>query len=183
MGKIYERITEELSEWIKQQRMFFVATAPLSENGHVNCSPKGSDSLRIIDEHTIAYQDLTGSGIETIAHIRENRRIVIMFCAFDGPPKIVRLHGDGEVITPDQSVFQVLEKSFPKNLGTRAFIRINLTRISDSCGYAVPEFTFAKQREALDKWADVKSPEGLMTYRQEKNQMSIDGLPGLPGLG
>src|SRR5215203_4758410 len=100
MGKVFEGITPDLKKWIEKQKMFFVATAPLSAEGHINCSPKGLDSFRILDERTVAYQDLTGSGIETIAHIRENKRIVIMFCAFNGPPKIVRLHGNGEAIKP-----------------------------------------------------------------------------------
>src|SRR5215217_3524037 len=133
MGKIFEGITPELAKWIKKQKMFFVATAPLSANGHINCSPKGLDSFRIINSDTVAYQDLTGSGIETIAHIQENKRIVLMFCAFNGPPKIVRLHGVCEAIMPGHADFENLNAEFPKRRSTRAYIRIQLNRISDSC--------------------------------------------------
>lgn len=179
MGKTYPHISTELQQWIAHQKLFFVSTAPLSADGLVNCSPKGLDSFRILDAHTVAYQDLTGSGVETIAHLRENGRIVIMFCAFDGPPKIVRLHGTGEVITPGHGDFEKLSSLFPQHLGTRAYIRINVTRISDSCGYAVPLYEFKKDRDVLDKWAANKGKEGLIEYRATKNTQSIDGLEGL----
>ena len=179
MGKVFDTITPELQKWIEKQKMFFVATAPLSANGHINCSPKGLDSFRIIDAHTVAYQDLTGSGIETIAHIQENKRIVLMFCAFNGPPKIVRLHGEGEAITPGHKGFEFLSSQFPYRRGTRAYIRIQLNRISDSCGYAVPLYEFVKDRDVLDKWAEAKNDEGLEEYRAAKNAVSIDGIKGL----
>src|SRR3990172_5766352 len=124
MSNATERIDERLAAWLKQQRVFFVATAPLAQNGHVNCSPKGGDAFRILDPLTVAYQDLTGSGAETIAHLRENGRIVIMFCAFDGPPRIVRLHGRGEALTPSHPDFAALAARFPRHIGTRALIRI-----------------------------------------------------------
>src|SRR5215213_1794764 len=120
MGKVFEGITPELAKWIKKQKMFFVATAPLSADGHINCSPKGLDSFRIINSDTVAYQDLTGSGIETIAHIQENKRIVLMFCAFNGPPKIVRLHGHGEAVLPGDKDFEFLSSQFPARRGVRA---------------------------------------------------------------
>ena len=151
MGKIFEAITPELKKWIEKQKIFFVATAPLSAEGHINCSPKGLDSFRILDSNTVAYQDLTGSGIETIAHIKENKRIILMFCAFNGPPKIVRLHGIGEAITPEHVDFESLSSQFIFRRGIRAYIRIQLNRISDSCGYAVPLYEFVKDREVLDK--------------------------------
>jgi hypothetical protein len=179
MGKIFNEITPELQKWIEKQKMFFVATAPLSANLHINCSPKGLDSFQIIDPCTVAYQDLTGSGIETIAHIKENKRIVLMFCAFDGPPKILRLHGSGEGITPGHEDFENLNAQFPYRRGTRAYIRIQLTRISDSCGYAVPLYEFKKDRDVLDKWVDAKTDEQLNDYRLAKNTESIDGLKGL----
>lgn len=179
MGKIFDTITDTLKDWIAHQKIFFVATAPLSENGHVNCSPKGLDSFRILDERTVAYQDLTGSGVETIAHIKENKRIVIMFCAFDGPPKIVRIHGEGEVIEPDHPEFSVISKEFPERLGVRAYIKVNATRISDSCGYAVPLYEYKKDRDVLDKYAENKGEEGLKQYREEKNRLSLDDLEGL----
>lgn len=180
MGKLFETITPQLREWIEHQKIFFVATAPLAADGHVNCSPKGLDSFRILDDTTVAYQDLTGSGIETIAHLRENKRIVIMFCAFDGPPKIVRLHGTGEVIEPTHPEFEKLSQLFPERLGVRAYIKIHATRISDSCGYAVPLYEYQQDRDVLDKYAANKGEDGLKQYRAEKNRNSLDNLPGLP---
>lgn len=179
MGKVFDEITPELKKWITAQKMFFVATAPLSGQGYINCSPKGLDSFRVLDNHTVAYQDLTGSGVETIAHLNENQRIVIMFCAFDGPPKIVRLHGTGEVITPDHPDFGTVSSHFPERLGTRAYIRVTPSRISDSCGYAVPLYDFKNDRDVLDKSAAHKGEEGLKEYRAQKNRVSIDGLKGL----
>jgi hypothetical protein len=179
MGKIFEAITPELKKWIEKQKIFFVATAPLSAEGHINCSPKGLDSFRILDGNTVAYQDLTGSGIETIAHIKENKRIILMFCAFNGPPKIVRLHGIGEAITPEHVDFESLSSQFIFRRGIRAYIRIQLNRISDSCGYAVPLYEFVKDREVLDKWVDAKTDEQLKEYRATTNTESIDGMKGL----
>jgi hypothetical protein len=179
MAKTHEQIDDKLAGWIRQQKIFFVATAPLAGDGHVNCSPKGGDSIRVIDPRTVAYLDLTGSGVETIAHLRENGRIVIMFCAFEGPPTIVRLHGQGEVITPAHPDFESLFSQFPKNFGTRAVIRVKVDRVSDSCGYAVPFFEYRGQREVLDKWAQDKGVAKLEEYRRAKNAHSIDGLPAL----
>lgn len=179
MGKTYEEITPELKEWLKEQRMFFVATAPLSSERLVNCSPKGMDTFRILGPSEVAYLDLTGSGIETVSHLRENGRIVIMFCAFAGPPKIVRLHGKGQVVASGCPSFQTLIERFPTYIGARAVIRVDLTRISDSCGYAVPFYEYRGPRETLVKHADAKGPERLAEYRLEKNRRSIDGLPGL----
>ena len=179
MGKVYEHITPELSTWVTQQKMFFVATAPLSGEGLVNCSPKGGDSFRVLNEHQVAYQDLTGSGIETVAHLRENGRIVVMFCAFEGAPKIVRFHGTGEVMGREHPEFAGLAAHFPDNPGTRALIRITVTRVSDSCGFAVPLYEFREPRLVLDKWAESQGDEGLRTYRRSKNAQSLDGLPGL----
>ncbi|HEY1476915.1 MAG TPA: pyridoxamine 5'-phosphate oxidase family protein [Chthoniobacterales bacterium] len=142
MGKIYESIDEKLRNWLSAQKVFFVATAPLSREGHVNCSPKDCGSFRVIDEQTVVYLDLTGSGVETVAHVKENERIVLMFCAFAGAPKIVRLHGDGEVIEPDHAEFDQLRANFPSTVGIRSFIKVHLTRISDSCGYGVPLYEF-----------------------------------------
>ena len=179
MGKTYPAITPELLAFIKKQKLFFVATAPLSADGHINLSPKGLDSFRVLDEHTVAYQDLTGSGIETIAHLQENGRIVIMFCALDGPPKIVRLHGSGEPVTPSHPDFATLAGYFPTHPGTRAYIRITVDRVSDSCGYSIPLFEFKGDRDVLDKWTAAKGPDGMVEYRQLKNSRSIDGLTGL----
>jgi hypothetical protein len=157
--------------------MFFVGTAPLANDGHINNSPKGGESFRVLGPLEVAYQDYTGSGAETVAHLRENGRIVIMFCAFEGSPQIVRLHGTGSVIMPGDPRFEDLAKHFPENPGTRAIIHIEVTRITDSCGYSVPYYDYKGDRDGLDKWAKVKGPEKLDAYRAEKNQRSIDGLP------
>jgi hypothetical protein len=159
--------------------MFFVATAPSARDGHVNCSPKGGDSFRILDPQTVAYQDLTGSGVETIAHLRENGRIVIMFCALDGPPQIVRLYGHGDVVTPTHQDFSTLVSHFSAHPGMRAIIRVKITRVADSCGFGVPLFDYRNDRDALDQWAEAKGSAKLEEYRQAKNTESIDGLPGL----
>src|SRR4030095_4169211 len=179
MGKIHENISPELQEWIEKQKMFFVGTAPLSSVGHVNISPKGLDSFRILSPTQVAYQDLTGSGVETIAHVNENKRIVIMFCAFDGPPKIVRLYGQGEVILPNNEQYNFFEEKFPKHKSTRSFITITLSRIQDSCGYGVPLYDFKSDRDVLNKWTEAKGETGILEYRALKNKQSIDGLPAL----
>jgi hypothetical protein len=179
MGKTYHEITPELGEWISRQRIFFVATAPLASDGLVNCSPKGMDTFRILGPTEVAYLDLTGSGIETAAHLRENGRIVLMFCAFEGPAQIVRLHGTGEVFPIGTPQFESLRPQFPELTGARAIVRARLTRIGDSCGHAVPYFEFVKERDALTKWATKKGEHGLKEYRQQKNAASLDGLPGL----
>lgn len=179
MGKVYDNIDDRMTAWIAEQHVFFVATAPLSADGHVNNSPKGGDSFRVVNGNEVAYLDYTGSGVETIAHLRENGRIVIMFCAFEGPPKIIRFHGRGTVITETHDRYESLIRLFPSNIGTRSIILVSVTRISDSCGYAVPECEFKKARITLDRWAANKGDEGLVAYRHEKNAESIDGLPGL----
>lgn len=177
MAKLFETITPEIQSWIDRQEMFFVATAPLDAEGHVNCSPKGGDSFRILGPNEIAYQDYTGSGAETIAHLRENGRIVIMFCAFSGGPKIVRLHGQGTLILESDAEYEIMAKRFPPHAGTRAFIRVNVHRISDSCGYAVPFYEFQGPRDVLDKWSDAKSDEEMRAFRRKHTTESIDGLP------
>jgi hypothetical protein len=179
MAKTHEQIDDKLDAWIRQQKVFFVATAPLAGDGHVNCSPKGGDSIRVLDPQTVAYLDLTGSGAETIAHLRENGRIVIMFCAFEGPTTIVRLHGRGEVITPGHPDFESLVVQFPHHPGIRSVIRVKVSRVSDSCGYAVPFFDYRGPRDVLDKWAQDKGAAKLEEYRRAKNAHSIDGLPAL----
>ena len=178
MGKRYDTLNSDLQAWISQQKLFFVATAPLASDGHVNCSPKGADTFRILNDRVVAYLDLTGSGIETLAHVQENRRIVIMFCAFEGSPKIVRLHGQAEVLYPDHPEFSDLSQKFESHLSARAIIRVTVTRISDSCGFGVPRFDFVAQRDTMDRWAETKGSDGLILYRREKNRVSIDGIPG-----
>ena len=177
MGKQRENIDAELSAWLSHQRVFFVATAPLSSAGHVNLSPKGGEAFRVLGPMEVAYHDYTGSGAETAAHLRENGRIAIMFCSFEGGPKILRLHGRGVVITSDHARFNALAAYFPTNPGTRAFVHVTITRVSTSCGFGVPLFDFTGRREALDSWASGKGADGLAAYRALKNQKSIDGLP------
>jgi Pyridoxamine 5'-phosphate oxidase len=183
VGKTYPQIDESIAEFLRNQQVFFVATAPLSAEGRVNLSPKGLQSFAVLDPRTVAYLDLTGSGIETVAHLRENGRITLMFCAFQGPPKILRLQGRGEVIEPGHSAWEDLAARFPSHLGARAVIRVRVERIADSCGYAVPLMRFEGERDQLTLWAERKGPEGLGAYRAAHNGTSIDGLPGLASAG
>ncbi|MCE7986943.1 MAG: pyridoxamine 5'-phosphate oxidase family protein [Caldilinea sp. CFX5] len=179
MGKVYEAIDENLAAWIQQQHIFFVSTAPRSDEGLINCSPKGLDTFRILDPQTVAYLDLTGSGVETIAHLKENGRIVIMFCAFTGAPDIVRLHGKGRVLEPDHPDFAKLIDRFPALPGVRSIIRVAVQRVSDSCGFGVPRYTYEEEREALLKFAESKGLAGMAAYRASRNAHSLDGLPGV----
>jgi hypothetical protein len=179
MGKTYDSIDDRLREFIQAQQMFFVATAPLASDGSVNLSPKGLESLQILDDQTVAYADLAGSGIETVAHLNENGRIVIMFCAFEGAPKIVRLHGSGDVIDPSHAEFSSIQKKFPAYTGLRCFIRVRCERISDSCGWGVPLYEYQGQRNQLIDWADKKGIEDIKDYQLRMNRHSIDGLPGI----
>ncbi|MCU0703676.1 MAG: pyridoxamine 5'-phosphate oxidase family protein [Fimbriiglobus sp.] len=179
MGKLFAAIDDDLRAFITAQRMFFVATAPLSADGHVNLSPKGLDSFRVLGPTTVAYLDLTGSGVETIAHLRENGRLTVMFCAFEGRPRIVRLQGRGRVVTPTDAEWAELSGHFPAMPGVRSVIVLDADRISDSCGYGVPRYEFVGDREQLPAWAEKKGPDGVKEYQARKNAASIDGLPGL----
>ena len=179
MGKVYENITPEVAAWIQNQHLFFVATAPLSSDGHVNTSPKGLDCLRIANPRQVAYLDVTRSGAETIAHLRENGRIVLMFCAFSGPPKIVRLHGRGTVVTRSSPDWTSWCSRFPELSAPRSVIVVDVSRVSDSCGYGVPRMEFREDRDALDHWAAKKGAAALPKYRIDKNLTSIDGLAAL----
>jgi hypothetical protein len=181
MGKVYEKIEPKLQTFIENQKMFFVGTAPASTDGLVNVSPKGMDSLRIIDEKTVAYIDLTGSGAETIAHLKENGRITFLFCAFDGPPKLVRLYGKGTVHEIATEGFEKIKHLFPDYLSTRAIIEVKLHRISDSCGYTVPFYDYKGERDIMEKVAHQKGAEGMIEYRAKKNRLSLDGLPAFEG--
>jgi hypothetical protein len=179
MGSTYERIDADLAAFLGAQHVFFVATAPLAGDGLLNLSPKGLDTFRVVDPYTVAYLDLTGSGIETVAHLRENGRIVICFCAFEGPPRIVRLYGQGDVLQPEEADFARLRPSFPELDGVRAVIRVRLRRIADSCGYAVPRMRYEGDRRQLLDWSARKGPTGVAGYRATHNRRSLDGLPGL----
>ncbi|NNF62859.1 MAG: pyridoxamine 5'-phosphate oxidase family protein [Acidimicrobiia bacterium] len=178
MGRVYESVSGGVRQFIEKQSMFFVATAPLASDGHVNLSPKGLDTFRIIDDHTVAYLDLTGSGAETIAHINENGRITIMFCAFSGPPRIVRVYGTGRVIRSGDEFAQMAE-SFEEFTATRSFVVVDVDRVSDSCGYGVPLMELVEDRSRLIEWAADKTGDDLTAYWAEKNHVSIDGLPAV----
>jgi hypothetical protein len=177
MGKVHESITPEIQAFIRKQHVFFVATAPLSADGHVNVSPKGLDCFRILSASQVAYLDLTGSGNETSAHLLENGRVTLMFCGFDGAPNIVRLYGRGRTLLPDTPEWDSLIYQFPTYNGTRQIILADIDRVSTSCGYAVPLYSYEGERDTLLKWADRKGEDGLTRYRHEKNECSIDGLP------
>jgi Pyridoxamine 5'-phosphate oxidase len=179
MGKVHDGISGEMQAFLERQPMFFVATAPRGADGHVNVSPKGLDgTFAVLGPHRVAYLDLTGSGIETIAHLRDNGRITLMFCAFDGPARIVRLFGRGAVVTTDDPGFAEHAAPFAPLPGTRAVITVELDRVSDSCGYGVPHMTLLEQRNRLLTWAEAKGDAGLVEYRADRNATSIDGLPG-----
>jgi hypothetical protein len=186
VGKVFDGIDDHLRDWIGRQRVFFVGTAPLAGDGHVNVSPKGPiGSLAILDDHTIAYLDVIGSGAETIAHLRENGRIVVMLCAFEGPPRIVRLHGRGEVVQADDERFgELLQRcGFEEMLGERSIIVVDVQRVADSCGYGVPLMSYEGERPHQRLWAEkrlrVHGPTALVDYQRQKNERSIDGLPAV----
>jgi hypothetical protein len=179
VGKTRSLIDDVARRFIEEQHIFFVASAPLDATGHVNLSPKGLDTFRILNPTTVAYIDFNGSGVETIAHLKENGRIVLMFCAFQGPPNIFRLYGCGRVVEPHDAEFATFAGNFPVHDNARSIIVVYLTRVTDSCGYGVPIFKYEGEREQLHAWARNKGPEGLRGYREQKNKQSIDGLPGV----
>ena len=179
MGERFASISSDLAEWWAAQPVFFVATAPSGDGGHVNCSPKGLDTLRILSPTRVAYLDLTGSGIETISHLRDNGRITLMACAFSGAPRISRIYGAGTVHEVDSNGFAELAPSFPELPGRRSIIDIAVDRVTTSCGYAVPLMDLVSDRDRLLDWAHAKGDDGIVEYRASKNAVSIDGLPGL----
>ena len=178
MTDVHEALDEQLISWIGEQRVFFVATAP-ADGGHVNLSPKGHDALRVLDDRTVAYLDLTGSGAETIAHTRENGRMTIMLCAFEGPPRILRLYGRGRAHPLGTPRYDELIDRFEPIVGARAIIELAIDRVQTSCGYAVPRMDYREERPTLQQWAARKGDEGLQAYWADKNVVSIDGIPAL----
>lgn len=181
MGKVLDDgLDAELTAWVEAQPLFFVATAP-ADGGHVNVSPKGYDTLRVLGPTRVAYRDLTGSGIETVAHVRDDGRITLMWCAFDGPPRIVRVAGRGRVLLAGEHGYDELDQLLPAMAGARAIVVVDGDRVSTACGYSVPLMSYAGERETLERFAQTKGNDGLEAYRREKNAVSIDGLPGLPG--
>jgi pyridoxamine 5'-phosphate oxidase-like protein len=189
MGKIFDEIDERLERWIFRQSMFFVGSAPLDGDGHVNVSPKGPiDTLKVLTPTSVAYLDMIGSGAETIAHVRENGRVVIMLCAFEGPPRILRLHGHGEVVPASDDRFSELmelcgfaQPSIPE--ARRAIVLVEVARVADSCGYGVPLMKHEGDRSHMPLWAAKKvrvgGADALLDYQREKNAVSIDGLPAV----
>jgi hypothetical protein len=178
VGKVFDGIDESLAAWLAAQPVWFVATAPLAADGHVNVSPRGHDTFSVLDPHRVAWVDYTGSGIETIAHLRENGRICLMFCSFDDRPRIVRLHGRGTVALPGEPAYDDVVARHPAHPGTRAVIVVDVDRVSDSCGFGVPVMRMDGERDLLRRGAERRGPDGLAAYRAA-HDVSIDGLPGL----
>ncbi|WP_309122057.1 pyridoxamine 5'-phosphate oxidase family protein [Paenibacillus sp.] len=177
MGKQFAALLPEHRRFIEKQKVFFVGSAAMSAEGHVNVSPKGYDAFRVLSDNRVAYLDLTGSGNETSAHVMENGRVTILFCAFEGPPNILRLYGAGAVALPGSSEWESLVPLFPPMPGARQIIVVDVHLVQSSCGYAVPFLSYEGERDTLQRWADQKGEEGLVEYRRTKNGKSIDGLP------
>ena len=190
MGRTYDAIDDRWAAWIARQPLFFVGTAPLDAGGHVNVSPKGPiGTLRVLGPHEVAYLDVVGSGAETIAHLRENGRIVVMLCAFDGPPRILRLHGRGEAVLPEDPRYAELvgRAGFEEpgdSAANRAVIRVDVDRVADSCGYGVPLMAYEGEREhhvkSVEKRLRTQGPGAYVAYQDRHNTQSIDGLPAVP---
>ena len=177
MGKTYAGIDEKLQEFISKQVLFFVATAPLGGDGHVNLSPKGHDTFRVISPTVVAYLDLFGSGAETVAHVKENGRLTIMFCSFAGKPLILRLYGRGRAVRPRDPDWADLRPHFPDLPGERQIIVLDIDTVMTTCGFAVPLFDYRGERDRLLDYAREKGEDGMAAYRREHNVTSIDGLP------
>ncbi len=181
MGRLYDGLTRDLRAFVERSPVFFVATAPLARDGRINVSPKGgTDTIAVLDDTTIAYLDLIGSGAETIAHLRENRRVTLMFCSFGPRPKTLRLYGEGRCVFPDSPEWDTLIGEFGKHPIPRSVVVVSLHRIADSCGFTVPEMAFVRERDLQDKWGERRSQVELEDYMRLKNSHSIDGLPARP---
>jgi hypothetical protein len=177
MGKFFEELNSAHQTFIEKQKMFFVASAPLTANGHINVSPKGMDCFRILSSSKVIYMDIVGSGNETSAHILENGRITFMFCAFEGPPNILRLYGNGYTVLPGDTEWDELSALFELPLATRQIIATNVYQVQTSCGFSIPYYEYTGERDHAEKWAKNKGADGLETYKKEKNLVSLDGLP------
>ena len=177
MGKEQNQISEEHKEFIENQKMFFVCTAPLSDEGHINLSPKGFDCFRVLSPTRVGYLDIIGSGNETSAHLLENGRITLMFCAYDGPPKILRLYGKGHTVLPGDEEWPELSKQFTILPATRQIIVADIFKVKSSCGFGVPLYNYDGERDHAMKWAEKKGEDGLEEYKKENNMVSMDGLP------
>ncbi|MEP7372922.1 MAG: pyridoxamine 5'-phosphate oxidase family protein [Chitinophagaceae bacterium] len=177
MGKFHKSMEDQHKKFIASQHLFFVSTAPLDGKGHINLSPKGLDSFRILSDTRVAYMDIIGSGNETSAHLLENGRITFMFCAFGGPPNILRLYGKGYTVLPGDQEWPELSSHFNILLSTRQIIVADIFKVQTSCGFGVPYYEYTGERDHAHKWADTKGAEGLEEYKKEKNLLSLDGLP------
>jgi hypothetical protein len=177
MGKFFDHINDNHRDFILKQHIFFTASAPLSGEGHVNLSPKGMDSFRILSNIRVAYMDIVGSGNETSAHILENGRLTFMFCAFDGPPNILRLYGNGYTVLPEDEQWEQLAPQFSLQLATRQIIVSDIHKVQTSCGFSVPYYSYEGERTQAQQWAEKKGAEGLEIYKSQKNRISLDGLP------
>ena len=175
MGKLYKQLTDDLAGFIQRQKLFFVGTA--ADDGRVNVSPKGMDTLRVVTEDRVVWLNLTGSSNETAPHLRENDRITLMFCAFEGDPLILRLYGHARIFHPRDAEWDSLITLFPAIPGARQIIDMSIDLVQTSCGFGVPFFEFKAERDQLEKWAEKKGPEGIRQYWEEKNQISLDGKP------
>jgi hypothetical protein len=181
VGKVHDGIEGRVRAFIERQPVFFVATAPSGDVGHVNVSPKGlADTFVVVDQHTVAYLDLTASGAETIAHVRQNGRITVMFCSFEKTPNIVRLHGRGRVVGLYDDDFADWAARFPANPAARAVIVVHVDRVSDSCGYSLPLMSLDQERDLLTPNMERRGADGVVAYRRAKNRTSIDGLTAFP---
>jgi len=176
MGKFFDSIQPNHQAFIEKQKMFFTATAPLGSEHHVNLSPKGLDSFKVLSPNKVGYMDLVGSGNETSAHLLENGRITFMFCAFAGPPNILRLYGRGYTVLPDDAEWAALAPHFTITLSTRQIIVAAISKVQTSCGFSVPLYDYSGERDHAQKWAEKKGPDGLEAYKKEKNRTSMDGL-------
>ena len=177
MGKFFDNILEQHKTFIEKQKMFFVATSPLNANGHINLSPKGMDCFKVFPNNRVAYMDIIGSGNETSAHLMENGRVTLMFCAYEGPPNILRLYGHGYSVLPGDPEWPELAPHFNLVLATRQIIVADIDKVQTSCGFSVPYYTYKGERDQAQKWAENKGAEGLEKYKAEKNLVSLDGLP------
>jgi hypothetical protein len=177
MGKFHEAILPAHQAFIEKQHMFFVCTAPLAADGRINISPKGLDTFRVVTDHQVAYLDFIGSGNETSAHTLENGRITFMFCAYQGPPNILRLYGKGRTVLPTDAEWSTYAPLFDHYPNTRQIIVADIDLVGTSCGYGVPLYEHTGERSIMFDWADKKGQDGMQAYIQEKNLKSLDGLP------
>lgn len=175
MAEQFKTLSSELADWIDKQHLFFVATA--ARSGHINVSPKGQDSLKVLNDRQILWLNLTGSGNETAAHLRDTNRMTLMWCAFEGLPRILRVYGSAKTVHPHDGDWAECAHLIPPPLGARQYFRLHIDLVQTSCGYAVPLMDFAEDRQVLTQWAQKRGPDGIRKYWQEKNRLSIDGLP------